>query len=65
MVRPAQIRRGEKLSEDGGRIVPKGPGDHPRGYISPEERQRMRNEQIDDQRRRMRKAQEALALWVN
>lgn len=47
MVRPAKIRRDEKLSENCSRIVAKGPEDAPRGYISPEERQRMWNEQPD------------------
>jgi hypothetical protein len=59
-VRPAKIRRDEKLSESGSRIVAKGPADVPRGYVSPEQRLQWQNEQIDEQERRMRLARDAL-----
>src|SRR5437588_475983 len=47
LVRPAKIRRDEKLSDDGSRIVTKGPEDKPRFYRSPEERARDWNSQPD------------------
>ncbi len=39
LVRPAKVRRDEKLSDDRSRIVAKGPEDKPRFYRSPEQRQ--------------------------
>jgi hypothetical protein len=60
MVRPARIRRDEKLSDDRTRIVVKGPEDTPPGYVSPEERQRGHNENIDLMERRAREIRDAM-----
>jgi hypothetical protein len=64
LVRPAKIRRDEKLADDRSRIVAKGREDAPPGWGSEEEYQRQRakniNEQIDEQDRRMRAAREIL-----